>query len=372
MLEFLTRKHHCNMISPDRKREFLAADIDLATHLYNEFRAYAAEALPGVKLSVFQMSKIFETGARVYARSLDSVSFSDAVQVYLGTRSGLRPRSLQECSYILHRLLKAIPSLAEFPLCRLRSEHCVQLLNNAFHTVSTSDKARRILHCFFRYAQQQGWCQSNPVERVHVQRRKEQSISILTINQVKSLLNSSLYPLYRDCSAAVGLMLWAGIRPVEVARLHWGDVDMADKVVHISPMHSKTGGGRLVSIQPVLYRWLQKCRKSARDEEKIVPRNWVTQWRHLRQHAGLNPWRADTLRHTFASYHLKHFQDIHALQLEMGHSGVKLLFARYLNMNGLSRTDAAEFWSRSIICKKKESPAEGPLKSSCSPPFFIK
>ena len=49
----------------------------------------------------------------------------------------------------------------------------------------------------------------------------------------------------------------------------------------------------------------------------------------------------DVMRHTYASYHAKHFRNFTELQYEMGHSGLHLLKSRYLNMQDISRKDAS-------------------------------
>lgn len=102
-----------------------------------------------------------------------------------------------------------------------------------------------------------------------------------------------------------------------------------------------------MTIQPVLLRGMNRWHSACRGDESqscVVPNCWVHRWKYLRRVAGLVPWRPDTLHHTFASYHLRYFRDLHQLQLEMGHSSDKLLFSRYLNQSGITRESAAAFW----------------------------
>ena len=133
-------------------------------------------------------------------------------------------------------------------------------------------------------------------------------------------------------------MLYAGIRPHEVARMGWEDIDMDGLSICIAPQHSKTGGARLVSIQAPLLRLLQTCKQGGR----ICPPQWLRHWRELRKLAGFTTWQPDVLRHTFASYHLRYFRDYTALQYETGHRDSSLLRTRYVNMRGVG--NAERFW----------------------------
>ena len=157
------------------------------------------------------------------------------------------------------------------------------------------------------------------------------------------------------CLAAVGLMLYAGIRPEEVRRLDWAQIDLREGVVSLRARHSKTGGARIVTIRPVLRNLLERAAAMGFRAGSVCPRNWPAKWRALRRLAGWDgkekKWTADILRHTFASYFARHFKNLHVLQLEMGHSSSDLLRTRYLNMEGVTEMTAAIFWSG---CRKSK------------------
>ena len=83
------------------------------------------------------------------------------------------------------------------------------------------------------------------------------------------------------------MMLYAGIRPHEVARLTWAQVDFRDRAIYILPRHSKTGGARRVTIHKPLMRIQQRHNERTHDK-KICPANWLHHWQELRRSAG---WR---------------------------------------------------------------------------------
>jgi len=80
------------------------------------------------------------------------------------------------------------------------------------------------------------------------------------------------------------MMLYAGIRPHEVARLTWAQVDLREQAIYILPQHSKTGGARRVTIHKPLLRILRAHRWA--DGERICPPGWLWHWRELRRAAG--------------------------------------------------------------------------------------
>ncbi len=187
-----------------------------------------------------------------------------------------------------------------------------------------------------------GWCRENPVTRVEVPRVVEKRIEILQPIEIERLVERAKTYCGGSCLAAVGMMLYGGIRPHEVARLSWEDVDFSDSSIAILPRHSKTGGARLVTIHPPLRRLLESC-DSCSKIGRICPPQWLRHWRILRRVAGFTDWVPDVLRHTFASYHLRRFRSYSELQYEIGHRDSTLLRSRYVNMSGVQ--NAADFWA---------------------------
>ncbi len=267
-----------------------------------------------------------------------TVTFEKAVEVALDARKERRARTLSDFRYITRRFIKRCKGLAKRRLRSIRAEECAQYIEAAFSTPSQRAKARRILSGVFGTAIKRGWCSENPVAKVEIPVVREKQIDILKPQEINTLLQSAKEYDGSKCLAAVGLMLYAGIRPHEVVRLHWEDIDLTGKSICISPQHSKTGGARMVNIHPPLLRLLQACRQNG----SICPPQWLRHWRRVRRKAGFRHWQPDVLRHTFASYHLRHFKDYAALQYEIGHRDSSLLRTRYINMRGVEQ--ASLFW----------------------------
>ncbi len=273
--------------------------------------------------------------------TLTSVRFDQAVEESIAARQGRRPRTLSEVRAVCGRLMRLEPGLAAQPVHSLGRETCARLVQFG-STPRQQHKFRVILHGVMEYCRRRQWCISNPVALLQSPFLVEEPIHPLSWEALKRLLKLARDPQHRACMPPLGLMLWAGIRPAEVTRLRWQDIDWEESVISLRPVHSKTGGCRHVQLQPVLRRWLRQAEEG---RGLICPPNWPRRWRALRDAAGLIPWRQDVLRHTFASYHAKHFHDFPRLQEDMGHRSAALLRTRYLSMQGITAALARRFWT---------------------------
>lgn len=272
---------------------------------------------------------------------LRTVSFNEAVKESLKARTGRRPRTLAEIRSVCGRLMRKVPGLAEREVQSMSREYCAGLVQTG-STPRQQHKLRVILHAVFEHCRRQEWCYSNPVALLRAPVLVEQEIRPLCWSELEQLTRVARQPRHRCCMAALGLMLWAGVRPAEVSRLDWDAVDWEEGVVTLRALHCKTGGCRHVRMHPVLRAWL---RTAGSGQGRICPPNWARRWRALRDAAGLTPWQQDVLRHTFASYHAKHFHDFARLQEDMGHRSASLLRTRYLSMRGLTAATARRFWT---------------------------
>lgn len=269
------------------------------------------------------------------------VRFDEAVESSIRARTGRRARTLAEIRGVCRGLMRRVPGLAEYPVQSINREYCTMLVAQG-RSSRQQNKVRMILHGVFEHCRRQEWCVVNPVALVRTPLLVEQEVLPMNWDELLRLTRTARQPQHRACMPALGLMLWAGVRPAEVCRLSWADVDWEERVVVLRASHSKTGGCRHVALRAVLRAWLRRCGPG---HGPICPQNWQRRWRALRDAAGLVPWRQDVLRHTFASYHAKHFHDFARLQEEMGHRSAALLRTRYLSMNGLTASAAKRFWT---------------------------
>lgn len=289
-------------------------------------------------------------GADALKKLNRSVSFEKALNETIKSKAHRRIRTIKDIQYSMNQLLRACPELQRRQMRGITPEECADYLRRGFDSDRQRYKGRVVLNGIFSLAHKRGWCDENPIERVDVPPIQEKMVCSLDIDEIECLLYAALEPEFESCGPGLGLMLYAGIRPTEVRRLHWSNINFTEKIITIMPEHSKTGGARHVTILPVLDKWLQLFSNNNSPDELICLPNWLTVWKALRKSAGwgtsggLTRWPQDCLRHSFASYHVKMFRNFTDLQIEMGHRSSSLLRTRYLNMNGITSESAERFW----------------------------
>ena len=310
--------------------------------LFVEF-AEEAEVMQSAKEEIISaFRRIVRTGMSSVAELEKSVSFETAIRESLRARQIRRPSTVADLRSYMNRILDDA-EYNDLSLRSITSEQCMGLLRKLFsHSPHVFRKAKSVLHSIFSYGQRRGWCHSNPVKAIDCPPVYEERIVPLTGSQIRALMRACRHEDLVSMLPATQLLLWCGIRPGEVRRLRWRDIDKREKCVYIEGRVSKTGGPRAVPLRGGARELLQYNRNG---DEFIAPKNWNRLWKKLRKRAGLLNWQRDVLRHTFASYHLKCFHNLPQLQEEMGHRDSNLLRTRYLNVRYVSTSTARRFFT---------------------------
>ncbi len=288
---------------------------------------------------------ILQLGLDCHARACKTLPFGSVVDALILHKLHRRKRTIAEIKQYCERIMRCCPSWRTRELCHINAEDCEQVISQTFGTPSMQRKAHIILHGLFNFAMRRGWCTYNPITLLSAPRPQERRISALSLRDLSRLLRTALEPKHRPCAPALGFMLWGGVRPTEIERITWSDVHIKDKLIAIAPQHAKSSAHRQATIYPALYTWLRRVCTYTLPQTPIIPRAWDRRWRELRRSAGFEDWQTDILRHTFASYHLKHFRDLATLQIDMGHTSLSILRTRYLALEGITASAAKEFWT---------------------------
>ena len=199
----------------------------------------------------------------------------------------------------------------------------------------------------------------NPCTRVQKPRAPEvdDEVTVYTVDQLKTLLAACKdYPdgLDQRCSACTvpfTILAFAGLRPNELERLAWDDIDLELGVIRLGSSKTKKARRRNVRIQPTLRAWLKTVPESER-KGKIVPSRWRYRSARVRKEAGIDGLKmADALRHSFGTYLLATENSIDSLRSDMGHEHIRVFLNHY--HKALTSDEALPYWK---IHPQLESP----------------
>lgn len=194
----------------------------------------------------------------------------------------------------------------------------------------------RTLRPAFSYAFRQGMIPFSPFERMEpIKVPKRHGIDIFTPEEASALMQAAA----PDSKAAFAILLFAGVRPVELTRLKWENI--RDGFIHITPDIAKTEQVRNIEIEPNLQAWLDKYRLPS--GMPIIPRNWKRKSQAAR-HASGTVGRQDTARHSYATYHLAQHKDKIALEANLGHSAGSAMLMRHYRAASTPE-EAQAYWS---------------------------
>lgn len=194
---------------------------------------------------------LIRMGQSEYAKRNRTVPFKRAVEDALASRTHLRPATLTMFRQVIRRLMRK-SDVKNKSVRTITPEYCKQILEKSFMTPRQRRKGRSVLSVVLTHSCKRGWCDLNVVEKVDVQYIKEQTVHPLSVPACEILLQICKELYDGSCLPAVGIMMFAGVRPTELERLTWDDINLAEQLIKISPTHSKTGVARHVSILPPL------------------------------------------------------------------------------------------------------------------------
>jgi hypothetical protein len=180
-----------------------------------------------------------------------------------------------------------------------------------------------------------GTIKTNPCANVHQPRVKRTAeVVIYTPEQVQAVFDCCRdYSTgsNRDCKACAvpfAILFFAGVRPIELTRLHWSDIN--GDYLRLSGEVTKTGRTRTVHISPTLRAWLDSVPQAER-EGKLVPADWEDKAQRVKKEAGICGRKyQDAARHTFGSYTVA-LEGIDYVRASMGHGHTATFETHYNN-----------------------------------------
>ncbi len=197
--------------------------------------------------------------------------------------------------------------------------------SNSFHGQNRADY-RRHLTIFYRFAISRKYAIDNmasAVSKVNVARKIPAVLTPAEVEQL--LLSASRYHQGRMLPYfAIGC--FCGLRPWELRKLAWADINFETKEIYISPDVAKTGQDRFVTMPDNLMEWLKSIPGVMKTGTLFYSRN---SFNDIREKAELfDKWQIDVMRHSAASHLYAMTQNAAQVTAQMGH-GLSVFMRHY-------------------------------------------
>lgn len=292
-----------------------------------------------------------------YVRSRDEAEGSQKVETIVA--DFIASRKAEEASdYYLRdlrlRLGKFSERFGDRPASSITRKDVEGWLDSLGVGAVTRANVLRNVKALFSWAEDREIIASNPAARVKVKKPKvEKAPEIFTPEEAEALLDAA-----QSEEAGGGKMvpyfalgIFAGIRPEELKRLRWEEIDLEGGFIEITAGKSKTAQRRLVDISPNLAEWLFAFPGVS---GAVAPPNVTKLRRAAMKAAGIRRWPVDVMRHSFISYHLARGKDAAETALQAGHKGTDMIFRHYREI--VKPKEAEAFWGivPGVPAKKKK------------------
>ena len=268
-----------------------------------------------------------------------SITVGEAVAKYLELRR-TEDLSSDTLRHIRNHLARFAERCGEMRLSDVTPDHVRDWLSGLSTKRSgatveevTRRHHRKDLSAFFRRAIRERWCTSNPCEAVPPPRVVLEEVRLLTLQEAERLfrVNATQPVVGRMACEAFG-----GLRYTSAARLQRSHVDFDSRGISMPGRLHKSGKRKYRQGQPEnLWEWL----KVAPDLGwEMTPLQYRTAKREAFLRADV-PFGHNTLRHSFASYHLALGGDPSKTAYQMQHTGIRILLQVY---EGVAKKEDAE------------------------------
>ena len=232
---------------------------------------------------------------------------------WLKTTTELRPKTKENLRGRVSHLVKNMGNLR---VTDVLPEHIEKYLVNLKISQDSKNGYRKKLSTFFSWCMKgkRHWCVNNPCYAVVIEgltSDDDREPVVLPVSECETLLRKAEQFEKGQLVPYVALCLFGGLRPTEAARLKWDQVNLTDGEIRLKGTQTKTGKGRLVTIDETLKAWLRRYRKAG----EIYRAKYEMDLKQLRASIGygtpteenpdLKPWVPDVLRHTAISHYFR-------------------------------------------------------------------
>ncbi|MBI4328201.1 MAG: tyrosine-type recombinase/integrase [Chloroflexi bacterium] len=218
----------------------------------------------------------------------------------------------------------------------------------------SQDNVRRAMGCFFNWATEHGFCKESPLAKIKAVKIERDEPQIMPLSDVRKLLAAAASYKEGVVLPFVAISLFAAVRPKELERLSWDDVDLDQRIITIQGKGAKMRERRMVELSDSLVAWLKPF---AVARLPFIGPNWRRDFDTVKVRAGyggrsgrpegkdspaVKPWVPDIMRHTAISMHLAMHQHEGKTATWAGNSP-DIIQRHYRGL--VSAADAKAFWN---------------------------
>ncbi len=238
---------------------------------------------------------------------------------------GASARYLQDLRYRLNQFADAFKR----DLCNVTTAQVQEWLDGHKLSPQGYTNFRRVLHLLFKFAVARGYAADNPLGEVERVKVRNGDIEVFTPVEIARLL-AAASPEYLP-SLAIGA--FAGLRSAEIERLEWKDIDLAARHIVVGASRAKTASRRIVPLQDNLAAWLGPYAErqgkvwpgghdAFYDAQQAIAQATAVEADEAKGIKTQKPveWKANALRHSYASYRFALTNDAGRVAGELGNS----------------------------------------------------
>ena len=269
---------------------------------------------------------------------------SHLIQEYIAEQAQrVEDETLRPATYAdtIKRLKPLKNQLGHMAIDAIQSNDIAEMLRG--YKPQNAANYKRYTSMFFRWAMRQGKVQGNPVELLDQIKLNDDAPEIYEPAQVKALFKCCTEgnDPRRELLPYFALAFFGGIRPEEIRRLEWKDVNLEEGIIHIRADVAKTKKARFLDMPENLIQWLAICDSST---DLVFPRSEssLKRWRAAAYQEADIPSIQDGARHSMATYYLA-LHTIEETTELLGHAD-KVLFRHYKGLVKGRKTKAKAYF----------------------------
>lgn len=233
--------------------------------------------------------------------------------------------------------------------CSVTTAEIQEWLDNQKLAAQSYANYRCVIYLLFEFAVARSYAADNPVEGVERVKVRNGDVQIFTPEEIARLLAAASSE-FLPC-LAIGA--FAGLRSAEIERLEWRDIDVAGRYIVVGASRAKTASRRIVPIHDNLAARLAPYAekqgsvwKGTHDEfyeaQQATAAATAVEADEAKGIKAQKPveWKANALRHSYASYRFAQIGDAGRVAGELGNSAAVV----HRHYRELVKPAAAEAW----------------------------